>query len=219
MKIAIFYHCRLNCSAPVIDPNHAQSIMHEQMLALRNSGLLGVADKMVIGVNGGENNFIAAACLAPDKASMVQHSNFARGELSTINLVHKFAQENPGWALFYHHIKGATNQSPTWAAWRRCMTNACVWNWQQCYKDLANGVESVGAHWMEPSRYPICANGPYWGGNFWWATTDFLRTLPPPIGREDDLMSRYECELWIRRGKRLPVVRDYAIHFPMQGCR
>lgn len=219
MKIAIFYHCRLSCPNPVIEESHAQGIMQEQMLALHNSGLASAATSVFVGVNGGFENYVAATCLAPDKATVMQHPSGYRGELATIRLVHQFVKDNPGWLIFYHHLKGATNKSPAWAAWRRCMTNACVWNWQQCVDDLNNGVESVGAHWLLPHRYAIISNGPYWGGNFWWATSNFLRTLPDPVGDPNDLMSRYECELWIQRGKRLPVVRDYAPHFPMQGCQ
>lgn len=63
-----------------------------------------------------------------------------------------------------------------------------------------------------------------WAGNFWWAKSDFLRTLPSIMNRERIKISglgaaesRFESEVWIGNGPRLPRVRDYHPRWRMVG--
>jgi hypothetical protein len=137
------------------------------------------------------------------------------GELPTQKVMQDWCKVNPGWNVLYFHTKGAIhNGNPVMEAWRHCMERACIWGWRDCVHNLENGIESCGAHWLTPEQYPIIGLTPYWAGNFWWATSDFVNTLPTI----DVSLSRYEAEVWIGRGPKRPRVRDYAPHFPMQGC-
>lgn len=138
------------------------------------------------------------------------------GELPTMKRMQDWCKDNPGHNVLYFHAKGSIHASGSaYDSWRHCMQRACVWNWKQCVHDLEHGCESVGAHWLTPELMPFIGRTAYWGGNFWWATSDFLNTLPPI----DINANRYEAEVWIGRGPRRPRVRDYAPHFPTNGCQ
>ena len=93
------------------------------------------------------------------------------------------------------------------------MKNA-VTNWRTCVADLDSGADAVGSHWMVPPETPIGQH--IFAGNFFWAKASFLRTLPSIMDRErikmsgiDSLDSRYESEVWLGNGPRIPKVKDY----------
>ncbi len=126
------------------------------------------------------------------------------------------ARQIGGQAYFlYVHQKGASRERQTEhiTNWRKCMTKHLVTNWWKCVSDLDSGYESVGCHWLTNQ-----ADGTQsiWAGNFWWAKASFLRTLPSVMVRSrikmsgvDSHESRYEAEVHIGNGPRLPRIKDY----------
>jgi hypothetical protein len=79
---------------------------------------------------------------------------------------------------------------------------------------MESGAESVGCHWLTGKSADHNQN--LWGGNFFWAKASFLRTLPSIYERGiikvsgiKSIESRYEAEVWIGNGARLPIVKDY----------
>ena len=214
-EIAVYYHTRLSGIDPHIDHDHAMGIMAEQMAELRRSGLEEAASRIVVGVNGGDCDFVAAAMMAPGKAELVQHPDHFRGELPTMFLMQKWARENPDWYVFYHHTKGAIHKGePMYDLWRRRMQDNGVTNWKRAVKDLDNGYDSVGIHWLTPEQFGASVAAPYWGGNFWWAKTSFLNTLPQLRQTAITRDQFYDAESWIGWGKRQPKVMDYYPGWP-----
>lgn len=215
MRLAIFYHCRLGGGTVTIDPERAMNIMASQMVALRSSGLLKEATYLCIGSNGSAANHLAARLLAPRQANVVNHGHDACTEIPTLKLLRDWL--TPGWLVLYHHSKGVTYSPATAAlgdAWRICMERVCVSNWKDCVRALENGSDTSGAHWLTPEQYPGPVKIPFWGGTFWWATSDYLLTLPPlPTAKWSN---RYEAEVWIGRGKN-PRAKDFAPHWPGLG--
>ena len=144
------------------------------------------------------------------------HGLQCKNELRTLLLVEEFAKTHTGWNVLYFHSKGATHPlgHELSARWRRCMMRHLVSNWRQCVQELESGFDSVGCHWMQPPQTPPGQN--IWGGNFWWASSDFLRTLPSLLDTWrvknsgiDSIDSRYEAEVWIGNGPNLPKVKDH----------
>ena len=174
---------------------------------------MDAASVFVIGVSGSKFDAFMMASLAPE--AVVTHNDVGVGELPTMKLMHMFCQKSPNWNVLYLHTKGAIyNGDPTVTAWRKCMENAVIWQWQRCVNDLSFSIESVGAHWLTPAKYPIIGDVPYWGGNFFWAKSEFLAGLP-----EIDINAdRYQAEVWIGKGRRPPRIRDYAMHWPGAAC-
>lgn len=213
-KIAVFYHCLFTMGEEILPT--AMAVVAEQMESMQDSGLTDMADEIHIGINGGANDLLYAQSLLPAKANLVFHGSQCRNECRTIIMVEEFVKTHPGWLVLYFHAKGAT-RSATDAnlhAWRYCMMHHLVTEWVNCVDDLTHGFESCGCHWI----MNLCPGQNIWGGNFWWATTNFLRLVPPIMncarirtGQSslDDLATRYEAEVWIGNGKRIPITRDY----------
>lgn len=212
--IAIFYHTYI--SGPGVPLEHGISIFQEQIRDMEQSGLLDAASEFYIGVSGGESNTCAISMMAPSKAKIIEHGPETCAELPTLCALQNWLPGHEDWAILYFHQKGSLYfGNATWAAWRRCMMGVVVYGWKSCVRDLEQGFDAAGPHYLTPQAFPIIGNVPYFGGNFWWAKASFLATLPKldPNGP-----SRYHAEVWIGTGKRKIAVRPYANHWPMTGC-
>lgn len=108
-------------------------------------------------------------------------------EQVTLQQIHLDVQKIPGeYPVLYAHTKGASDDTALNAAWRRAMTRELVGGWQHCTALLADGYDTAGCHW-------VSAGGPsFYGGNFWWATAEYLRRLPAP-----DSENRWRAETWV----------------------
>lgn len=222
MKIAVFYHCLFTLGEPPEILPNALSIIAEQMFMMQESGLTDTADEIHIGINGGEDSLVCAQFILPAKANLVFHGSHCRNECRTIIMVEEFVKTHPNWLVLYFHAKGATHP-PTDSngrAWRCCMMHHLVTEWSRCVEDLEQGFESCGCHWIRD----LIPGQRIWGGNFWWATSNFLKTVPSILscarirtGQSgiSDLETRWEAEVWIGNGKRPPVVRDYHRNWPL----
>lgn len=213
--IAVFYHGLLMLGDPPELLPSAIGIMAEQMSALASSGLLSHVDFMLAGINGGEESRKQADALLPDQSQKVYHGLDSRSENLTLVQLEEWLPGHEDWNVLYFHCKGATHPAghKHTTEWRTCMMHHLVKNWSRCVKDL-EAYDSVGCHWLVP---PITPAGQHiWAGNFWWATGSYLATLPSIMERDrikisgiGALESRYEAEVWIGNGPRLPRVRDY----------
>lgn len=192
----------------------AKSIALEQWINVNHSGLLEAADKVFVGVNGGtESEPLVKSCI-PYKAHVVYHGLDSKNENSTIDLLHRWAKENPGYAILYFHIKGVSKPAGDAFAvgWRTGMMLDVVTNWRQCVADLDAGYDIACANWMwnmaDGSQH-IPA------GNFLWVTSDFAAKLPSLYERDrikqdgiGALSSRFEAEVFWGNGTR-PKVKAY----------
>lgn len=216
MKLAIFYHTRLDGGQnPPLNPDVAMPMMAEQMAALRESGLEEASREIHIVSNGGAGNLLLAAALAPDKSILHDNGPAAESHLPTVNYLRAWLPTHPDWYVCYFHLKGVTHPGERlYHHWRKCMESAVIWKWRTCVSNLEAGLDSVGAHWLTPERYPGTVKSPFWGGMFFWARAEFLLTLPAlpeaPRSREDWFLS----EGWIGSGPQRPRVFDFSPHWP-----
>lgn len=212
--LAVFYHCILSDGAVPVDTQFACALMFEQMCALKNSGLTEAADVIIIGVNGDEEDAGMARLFAPMKATIVAHGKRSMTEIPTLKILRSWLADHGDWYVLYHHIKGVTHPTEAlYARWRNRMEQACVWKWKRCVKDMDEGAEAVGCHWLTPEKYPNLIQGaPFFGGTFWWATAKYLSTLPPlPVAT---WRNRFEAEGWIGKGPTRPKIKDYYPGWP-----
>lgn len=233
--IAVFYHCMFSIgarTASTIEPTRppltpgalpaAVGIVRSQMEALARSGLLGAANRLFIGVNGGPECFAIAAELFPPQAIVSFHGLGCRNELRTILMLERFVQEvthlesGTDWSVCYHHAKGASypttdDQS---VKWRRCMEKHVVDGWRSCVDALDKGYDAAGAHYLSPPLTPVDQR--IFAGNFFWARSRYLATLTPLLERErlrlsgvDPLESRFEAEVYVGNSARPPRIMDF----------
>lgn len=222
MKIAVYYHCLfVNRNAELYPAS--VFIVSEQMQALEKSGLLAACDQLVVGINGEpEISKTFANLVIPDKARIVYHGADSFAENLTLVEMEKFAKDHQDWLLCYHHAKSATHDPQSdygkfATRWRRCMETTVIWNWRECVKALQNGYEAVGNHWLTGQGYDHSQH--YFAGNTYWVTAKFFATIPSIFTRERikisgiaALDSRYEAEVILGNGPRLPRVKDMATH-------
>lgn len=218
--IAVFYHCLFMHGDPPELRAPAFSIIQHQFTQLAESGLADAATEMVVGINGPVDESRDYARLAfPKKARMVFHGPRSFAENLTLVELERWLPDHPDWNVLYFHAKGATHPAGSpygenvSRPWRESMMQDVVLNWRNCISDLDSGYESVGSHFMRG----LCdGTQNIWPGNFWWAKSNFLSTLPSIFMRDRikvsgiaSAESRFEAEVWIGNGPRLPHVKEY----------
>lgn len=210
--IAIFYHCALYTGNPAVYRSHGAEIIRSQMKAVRESELLDHCNHFAVGINGGKETLSHIDRDLPANSKRFLHGLRSKSENLTIVELERWLPGHSGWNVLYFHTKGLTRNDQLAIDWRVCMMARLVRCWRQCVADLEQGFDAVGCHWIRG----LDATQHYFAGNFWWATSDFLLTLPSIYKRNrirlsgiDSIESRYEAEVWIGNGPRLPKVKDY----------
>lgn len=222
--VLVFYHCafhfpRVIHGHPTGLRDAAVTIIRDQMAWVAGFGLYDRAARIFFCVNGGEESREMAHKLKPEKAQLVLHGTESISETKTIEFLENIIAGEPESYVLYFHSKGATHTDPAYskfvAKWRRCMMIHLVAHWDKCVSDLESGFDSVGCHWMT-NMAPPSDKDAIWGGNFWWATSKFLKTLPRIMDRELIVkhgyaapIARMEAERWIGSGPSLPRTKDY----------
>lgn len=113
-------------------------------------------------------------------------------EQRTLNLIYDDVQAGYDGPVLYAHSKGAGFPTPFANDWRRCMSRI-ITDANSCLGYLARGSDTVGCHWLTDAEWPGRGiDPPFYGGNFWWATSEHLRRLDRPS--EED---RFGAESWL----------------------
>lgn len=139
-------------------------------------------------------------------------------EQVTLAALHAWARDTEeDTAVLYAHTKGAHDVTDWNATWRRSMTRRVVGNWRRCIRLLDDGYDAVGCHWLTPEKHhapPVyVVPSPFYGGNFWWARSSYLRRLPPVAAER-----RHDAEKWIGLGQ--PRAYDLLPGWPSEElCR
>lgn len=215
-NIAVFYHCLFYKDNPLTLLDAAIDIIGSQLNEMDRCGLTSVASEFIVGINGGGESVNLAKLMFPAKARCHFHGLQCKNENRTILELEKWIPSHKDWHVLYFHSKGATRPYGDSFSdkWRKCMMKHNVSNWRRCVSDLESGHDMVGCHWMEPPDTP---EGHYiFAGTFWWATSNYLATLPSIMCRDrikvsgiDSIDSRYEAEVWSGNGPIKPKIKDY----------
>lgn len=167
MKIAVFHH--------IYQVNNWESLSREQYSRVMSSGLGWKADLIHFGLNGDkEFHFPQLSKPFPRFESKI-NENQEQHEACTLKDVLKFAEENPGYKIFYFHTKGVSyNPVPTPIRdWRRMMEHFCIDKWEDCV-GLLDEYGAIGCNYLEETGM---GRFPHFSGNFWWATSEHIREL------------------------------------------
>lgn len=208
--IAVFYHCKIRGEG-IPSEKMSVEILCDQMRSLILGGLAGAAKEIHIGINGDWEDEILVAAVSPENAMIHLHGKESRSEYPTMNLLREFCMNHPGWNICYHHTKGVSHANDCYRRWRKCMENSVIVHWRDCVAKVENGFDTVGAHWFKN------ANQQYWAGNFWWAKSDYIASLPP-INQWNLGGKSYESECWIGRSSNFIRHFDFAPHRFQAGC-
>lgn len=202
MKTYLYYHiCQLG---------DWQRVAREQLRAILDSGLYDAVDGLYVGVLG------PSVLVLPEKCEIVYTSpDVAEAELPTLDHLHQRAMEED-FTVLYLHTKGVSSglqgKNPlAQQAWRKYMEYFVVGQWQRCLSEL-QAHDAVGVQWSP--RTPT-HNGHY-SGNFWWARSDYLRTLPQVYDVEllppHNAHPRMRAEFWL--GSRPDIRAKSLFQYP-----
>ena len=124
-----------------------------------------------------------------------------QGELLTVDHLHRFCNHYIG-KIWYIHTKGVSRPSnPHVQDWRRYMEHFVITRYKDCVEAL-EAHDACGVEWFEVNdplfwKVYYCENNSHFAGNFWWANSDYIKSLPPL----DIYGSRMDAETFIARNK------------------
>lgn len=206
-KIYGFYHIWLK--------NHYADIVKEQIDVIVNSGLYDAVEKIYCGVVGDYNELLNLNNILKEYPKFVvseYSTNDNLYEFQTLNILKmKSDAATEDFYAFYIHVKGVSfpeseNKIAFYGgeAWRHFMNEYTITQWKRNVDMLDRGHDTSGTQIRTAREWPF-----HYSGNMWWATSNYIRTLPP-IGKED-LQNRMNAEFWIGRGH--PVTATLSQQF------
>jgi hypothetical protein len=174
--------------------------IREHFREVKKSGLLRELDSVRVGMVGGEANRAKVLALfdelkVPVKVVAVASEGW---EQVTLKKLHTFAKQDDGF-IFYAHTKGAWSPDRMAHPWRVSMIHDTVTRWRECVRAL-DRVQTAGPFWLKSDDPMHKEHKKFFGGNFWWARSDYVAKLPR-VKNEN----RFQAEGWI--GLRSPSVR------------
>lgn len=202
---------KISEKVPIVGAYHVatfpgwEPLVIEQCSRLRDSGLCDATDRILVGVVG---EFAVARRVIREqlgeKAEIHDGGSLSAYEFPTLELLHQAAKTEDflGW---YIHTKGVSSGSEGAAIHRRQMESVVLDNFRAC-REVLREHDACGAEWRltgfdEPH--------PHFGGNFFWARSDYLASLPSPLTL--DQSNRYEAEFWLGKN---PSIRPFELLYP-----
>lgn len=173
---------------------HWKVPVHEHLRALRDAKYDGEVHLGLVGTpeNQDEAERYAAKFWSPALLRVCARAPSGYEQV-TLSALHEYVhRDDAAPYVLYCHTKGAFEESVPRDLWRESMTQLLVRKWNSCVPMLES-YDAVGLHWLTAQEHPgRNITTPFFGGNFWWARTDYLRKLPPVATG-----SRFDAESWI----------------------
>jgi hypothetical protein len=158
----------------------------------------------------GNPSLIDLSIIDNNKYCIIYYSNqIDYCEFPTLAFMHLLSQSYDG-AFAYFHTKGVTRQSESVDNWREMLMHFNIDLWRERLEDLkyfdTSGVNLLGDKDNYANDPRSWANHPdaaplHYSGNFWWATSEYVRGLPSPMSGytpSDDWGAwRHMCEMWL----------------------
>lgn len=149
-------------------------------------------DKVIICINSTNVDIINNIKRLFDKynnCEFIIHKN-NNFEFDTLNFLHDFSIKNSDWNVGYIHTKGvSTIENICIDDWRKYMLYFVGTQYKDCITML-NEYDVVGVDLVDK---PVV----HFSGNFWWATSNYIKILPKPENIPIKLTFRHNAEFWI----------------------
>lgn len=183
-----------------------KSISQSVCRRLQASGLLARTSKVLVGIVGDRSEDVSSLVdmLGP-RAEIRRFGPLSLYEFPTLEWLYDEAEEDD-YACWYMHTKGVSSMSDDASEHRLAMEAVVADNHSECLS-LLETYDACGTDWWT-TRFGL--DKPHFAGNFWWANSVHLRSLPPPSTL--DVRDRYQAEFWVGG---TPGMRVF--NFPHQG--
>ena len=196
MKKIHYYHIYVN------EINITSLIVLQHFNTICNWALIDELEEIRIGIVGKpELRKLVKEML---HQSMVKHKIkivIERGsgdEYVTLEKMREASMTEDNVLYFYGHTKGSFRPTLTNMIWVRTMLFYNVVQRRALFQKFENTkIDCAGAFWLTQAAHPQIIQDdpnatPFFGGNFWWAKSSYVRTLPQ-VAKQ----TRYQSERWI----------------------
>jgi hypothetical protein len=177
-----------------------ERLYQEQIHSLCFSGLYEACDYLHVGINGNQ----PLPQVLPKMNLTINNNHFL--ESDTLKSLWDYANNNENIKILYFHTKGLSREQFAYNvnAWRLYLEYFNIHNWKDCLSKL-DKYDCVGTEWVltsaltDPStNEPLIQHTPHYAGNFWWATSNYIKKLDPNyIYNPCKGWTKWKCELWI----------------------
>lgn len=204
-EVAAFYHVAAMGNWKAVVGEHFRLLRAAEIESVRVS-YVGCSDGIDVVTKTAEEAGIQAKIFRHDPRLTVY-------ETPAMKMIQAWARATPeAGSILYFHTKGVSAPNdPNKRKWRDLMNHEVLTNWRQVVRKL-DCFDVIGVNWRN------CRPIAHFCGNFWWARTDWVRSLAPfdsyfenPLYPSDrDSGRRLGCEFWISSGPRTPRVLSLA---------
>jgi hypothetical protein len=176
---------------------------NKQINLLHETGLYDEIDFVDIHVSGGKQ----ALPFVPDKIRNISyHSVPFQEENETFKSIWEFCSNNPGYKVLFFHSHGITHFGQETVSnkigWKQYMEDCTIRLWKECY-ELLDFYDCVGADYRYFAAYrndEIVIKAPHYPGMFWWANSNYIKSIDPSFLDQNVLWKRFLGELFIGAG-------------------
>jgi glycosyltransferase involved in cell wall biosynthesis len=175
-----------------------EEIAELQLQRLKDSGLYDATDIIHVNMVGVDSCEEFPEFIKSDpKFKLSFGTKLDDYEFPTLEILQNTV-ENMEANVWYIHVKGASNcagdyNSPVWL-WREYLEYFVIDKWKDNITALEEGFDISGAEWRDNTT--VQAHAPHFSGNFWWASSKYIQTLP----KVKDIWTkdyRLNSEFWI----------------------
>lgn len=186
MEVYLHTYCRKDYRHIVLD----------KIRKIKLAGLWDNMEKLFIPVSGmreQDKEFFEDLKLLSNKIKIFEHINpVFNNEPDTLNYIKNRAENfETNKPILYMHTKGVTYDHPVLnknvKGWVRYLDLYTIAHWEECI-DALNLYDTAG-----PMYLPTPME--HYSGNFWWANSDYIKTLPTLDKENIKLLER--GEFWI----------------------
>jgi len=184
-KNVIFYN--------VATVNHYQKISDQIFNRIESSGLLNNVESININING------SGSLIVPDndKYNIYRVGKLEDMEHHSMLTIREFSILHDNYNIFYLHSAGCSHpESKPLNDRREYLLYFNVDEWQ----DAVDKLNTFDCYGCDLRTEPVM----HYSSNFWWATTEYLRTLPKvtdlPLQNGSVNSDRHRSEFWVCYG-------------------
>jgi hypothetical protein len=189
-KIGCFIH---STNAPIWKDEMLISLIK----TIQSNGLLDVLDFLFVSNIGAPLDERKICGMHPKIRVQNYSSDLSLFENVTLKTMHAFSKINPDHRLLYLHTKGVSHEKNSAdikgiLSWNRYALCCVVEQYNACLQ-LLSVYDTIGCQFTNDYENP-----PHYSGNFWWATSKYISSLPVDV-----LKQKYDAEFWLMRNKPL----------------
>jgi len=180
-------------------------VLLEQFELLHASGLFARSKRIFVNLLGSQPEQF------PYSDSKIEIINVDRGmvefEMPILRYLHQVCRDEE-CLVWYIHTKGVSSgaSNPSVHDWRRLMQHFVIERHQECI-DALKTHDICGVNWST-------APWPHFSGNFWWAQSQYIRSLDTVSiglpsdrtnGLQEPAVDRHFAEQWIGTGREIKI--------------